>query len=370
MSKIIGFIDLHDEPSLERLTEKRPLAAVSFLGRYAMIDFILSNYSNSGIDQVQILLPAHYDSLRSHLQNGSVWIRNTKTGYIRPVLNEKGLSNPNQNTDISNIVNNIPRSALEADYFIVAPSHFLSSMDFNPIVKAHINSGRQITVVTTKIKKSDAVFTGCDELDVNKDNVITKSRPYVNNSDAYISLNTYIFNNESFFEMISFARGLSSNYSIRKIINHFINNHIIPINNYEFDGYVVPITSLQTYIKFSFDLLTYSKRQKLFKSDWPIYTTTHNTPPAIYGKNAEVINSFITNGAIVKGKVKNSIICRDVTIEEGAEVSYSIILSHSHIGKGVKVSHVITDKEVTISSIDEVVGEVDCPLFLTKGMKV
>ena len=370
MSSVIGFVDLHDEANLGRLTESRPLGSVTFLGRYGIIDFVLSNFSNSGIDKVQILVPNHFDSLRSHLLNGSVWVRNTKIGYLRPVLNEKGLSNPNQNTDISNIVNNIPSSAIDGDYIVVAPSRFLSSMDFNPIIKAHIESGREITVVCTHTKNGDTEFKGCSEVEIDRDGSIISSHPHVDKKDATISLDTFIFNQQAFFEMLSFARELSSNYSIKKMVAHFVNNHIAKINSFIFPGYVVPILSLRDYVKYSFDLLNYNKREKLFLPDWPIYTTTHNTPPAFYGEKSEVSNSFVTNGARIYGKVKNSIICRDVVVEEGAEVKNSIILSHSVIGSGVTTNYVVTDKDVKIYSVKEVIGESECPLFLVKGSEI
>ena len=83
--------------------------------------------------------------------------------------------------------------------------------------------------------------------------------------------------------------------------------------------------------------------------DWPTFTTTHNTPPTLYGPNAEIRNSFIANGARVYGKVTNSIISRDVVIKEGAEVNNSIIFTATEIGEHARLNYVLTDKSVIVS---------------------
>ncbi len=109
---------------------------------------------------------------------------------------------------------------------------------------------------------------------------------------------------------------------------------------------------------------------KLFKEDWPIYTTTHNTPPALYGNHAIVSNSFIANGCIVKGKVKNSIISRDVVIEEGASVEDSIIFTNSIVGANIKVKNVVADKHSQLVEMKRIGNDKDEILFISRGERV
>ena len=118
------------------------------------------------------------------------------------------------------------------------------------------------------------------------------------------------------------------------------------------------------------DLAEYTERQKLFNEDWPFYTTTHNTPPALYGKDADVTNSFIANGAVIKGKVTNSIISREVSIEKGAEVKNSIVFTRAVVGKDVKLNHVLCDKSVTILNSKKLNGEEDDILVIAQGAKL
>ena len=91
---------MHDSPRLGKLTEKRPIGTVSFLGRYGLMDFALSNFSNSGIDRVGILVDRYLHSVISHVRDGSIWINNTKTGSQRLFYNEN-MPSHKFNTDIN-----------------------------------------------------------------------------------------------------------------------------------------------------------------------------------------------------------------------------------------------------------------------------
>ena len=154
------------------------------------------------------------------------------------------------------------------------------------------------------------------------------------------------------------------------MVTYMTNNHLAKTHAYEFDGYVAPMISLDNYVRYSFELLDYKNRCKLFNEDWPIYTTTHNTPPSLYGPNADVKNSFIANGSIIKGKVRNSIISRDVVVEEGAVVENSILFSDTYVGEGVKVTYVLSDKNARIVEKKKVSGTEDEILCIGYGVRV
>lgn len=173
MKSAIGIINLHGNPSLGKLTERRPLGAVSFLGRYAIIDFALSNFSNSDIHKTEILVEKNLDSIRTHIHSGNVWVSNTKTGFLRAAINEKGLVNPEKNTDIANILENIPPEVIDEDYVVVASPQFMMSIDYREVLKAHGESGAGITVVYSKTKDVKS-YPGCNRLVINTDNTVRK----------------------------------------------------------------------------------------------------------------------------------------------------------------------------------------------------
>ena len=370
MSNVIGICNLHNEPHLGEITKNRPLAALSFLGRYGIIDFTLSNFSNSHIDRVYVLVRKGIVSIRKHIGSGSIWTNNTRLGHIELLINEKAISNKPFNTDLNNLKTVIDVEELDYEYAVIAPTHFLSSMDFRPIIEAHKNSGAQITAVYTHVTNANRQFVNCRKYKVDGDKIVDSTRNFGRTEEADISLETYIINKKTLRKLLKDSEKVSQLYSINDMINFYINEKTLDINGYCFDGFVVPILTLDDYINHSLDLLNYHIRSKLFLEDWPIYTTTHNTAPALYGKDAEVQNSFIANGAIIKGKVINSIISREVVIEKNAEVKNSIIFTKTLVSKDVKLDHVLCDKNVKIINAKRISGTDDEVIVISQGANI
>lgn len=371
MNKVIGICNLHNEPHLGELTKNRPLAAVTFLGRYGIIDFTLSNFSNSYIDKVYVLVKKGIVAIRRHIGSGAIWSRNTKLGHIDLVLNEKGLSNKPFNTDINNIKEGLDLDLVDFEYAVIAPSYMLSSMDYRPIIDAHIASGAQITAVYQHVENADKEFLRCDKYKFDANGNITSSKKNIGRTPiADISLDTFIINKRLLKKIINDSGKVSQLYSIQDMINFYIEEEVVKVNSYKYEGFVVPILSLEGYVNNSLSLLNYHTRNRLFIEDWPIYTTTHNTPPALYGKDADVQNSFIANGAVIKGKVTNSIISREVLVEKGAEVNNCIIFTKTVIGRDVKINRVVSDKGVVITNTKKLSGTEDEFIVLSQGAKL
>lgn len=371
MSKVIGICNLHYEPHLGEITKNRPLGAVSFLGRYGIIDFTLSNFCNSHINQVYVLARKGIVSLRKHIGSGSIWVNNTKLGHINLLLNETGLSNKPFNTDINNIKAGLDLDELDYDYAIIAPSYMLSSMDYRPIIEAHIASGASITAVYKHIDNADKEYLRVDKYKFDNDGNISSVKKNIGRTaEADISLETFVINSKVLKRIVDQSAKISQLFSIQDMINFFIEEEKLDVHGYEFDGYVVPILTFENYVNHSLDLLNYHERSKLFREDWPIYTTTHNTPPALYGKDAEVQNSFVANGAIIKGKVSNCIISRDVVIEKGAELKNCIVFTKTLVGRDVKLDHVLCDKGVVINNTKKLSGTNEEFIVVSQGAKI
>jgi glucose-1-phosphate adenylyltransferase len=102
MEKVLAICNLHDCPHLGQLTANRQVGTVSFLGRYGLMDYTMSNFSNSNLNHIAILCEQGQQSVHSHLGGGQLWINNTKTGSFAFLANEKGLLKPKFNTDLAN----------------------------------------------------------------------------------------------------------------------------------------------------------------------------------------------------------------------------------------------------------------------------
>jgi glucose-1-phosphate adenylyltransferase len=337
------------------------------------MDFTLSNFSNSGINKISILCEKGQHSVRSHVGNGSVWISNTKTGNFDIIFNESGIYHHKFNTDIANLIaNKNSVNNFDCEIVVVAPAFFLANIDFRKIIELHKAENREITVVYSSRKDARKSFLNCDALKVNSKSKTIRSVSINLGEEkgADISLETYIFSLETFKRLVRDAHKVSALYHIRDMVNYYIREKLIKVHGYQFDGYVVPILSMNDYVNYSLKLLKYTERQKLFNDDWPIYTTTHNTPPSLYGKCANVVNSFVANGSIIKGTVINSVISRNVVVEEGAVVKNSILFTKTHVGEGVELEYVVADKNTNITQVKKIKGEKQDAVFIKQGTKI
>ena len=101
MSKVVGYINLYDSPSLGGLTEYRTPASTSFVGRFALIDFALSNFANANINDINILVKENFRSVAKHCGSLKNWASNTKIGKQNYLINERGIADPKYNSDIN-----------------------------------------------------------------------------------------------------------------------------------------------------------------------------------------------------------------------------------------------------------------------------
>ena len=254
MVKAIGIVNLHSDVDFVGLTERRPVASVSFLGRYALIDFVLSNMSNSTIDAVGVLIQKKPRSLFKHLGNGDSWNFNSKAGGVSLLYNEKYANNPNYNHDINNLIENIAfLEANKADYVVIAPAHIITTMDYEDVIENHEKTGAEITIVYKKVHDANEAYIGCDCLTI-KDKVVTAvERNKGSRKDRSISLETYVINTKTLLKVMKQAQKISSFFSLKDVLGYLCDEK--QINAYEYKGYARCIDSLEHYYKYSLEFL-------------------------------------------------------------------------------------------------------------------
>lgn len=367
MLKVIGFLNLHDDDNLGPLTTHRSIASTSFLGRYALMDFPLSNFTNSGIDEIGILVKQNVRSLVRHMGFGHAWTDNTKIGSVSIMYDEPYANDPAYNHDINNFIEN--RWVLDkskADIVVVAPAHIIAHIDFRPIIARHRERDARVTMLYAHVDDARKNYLGSDFLtiDANEHVKFIKANKG-EDREGLLSLQTYIFNAEMFDSLIQYGSHTSSFFNLRDALSYIC--HDIVIDSYEFKGYMRSFDSLSTYLKYSLELLNTKTRNELFKHDWPLYTKTYDTPPAIYGSQSTVKNSFIANGCLIEGTVENSIIGRDVHIAKGAVIRNSVIMTETEVSENTLIDTAVVDKNVKIIHAKRLVGTIDNPLYVKRG---
>lgn len=371
MRNVLALVNLHNSTELKPLTNNRPLASTTFLGRFTFIDFALSNLTNSGIDNIGILVKNRSRSIIKHLGSETTYLKNPKTGFQSLFINENGINNPAFNTDINNIKeNDWFLYDKEIKYIVIVPVQFVYRIDFNDVIKEHIESQKMVSLLYRETENANSRFINCDKITVD---ALGNVQKIVNNSGdsakAYINLETYVFNADYLRSLLKKSNEISSMLTFRELIS-YICRYEQTIHAIKFDGYCRYFGNLRDYFEYSFELLDTSKFKKsLFIDEWDYYTTTHNTCPTLYGPNCEVKNSLLSNGCEIYGKVNRSIMSRNVLVEEGASVENCIIFTDTKIKSGVHLKNVIVDKYCTIETKD-LEGEVDNPIYIPQGEKI
>lgn len=371
MNKVLALVNLYSNHELAMVNVVRPLASTTIFGRYAFIDFTLSNISNSGINKTAIMVKSNANSIYKHLGSTSTYLNNSKTGILSLLINEKGLINPAYNTDINSIIENDYILYDESvDYVLVTNCHYVMKIDYHEVVEEHKKSGKLASLV---YKKVDSVKEFQNSRKVIGDNLNQVQKIYRENYEgsANILLDTMVIDRIFFLEMIKKIRNISGIMTMDEF-EEYIATAVTKVNLIEYKGDVELYDSMEKYYRYSMDLLNNKEKLSYYLDDdsWPFYTLTHNTRPVMYGEHANVSNSLISNGCTINGTVKNSILARDVLVEEGAVVENSIIFTHCTIRKGVHLKNVLADKRVEFSFKKEIIGEENNPTYFPRGEKI
>lgn len=348
----------------------RPIAAFSFLGRYRLVDFPLSNMTNSEIEEIQIYLKNRPRSVFSHVGTGRHYNVNPKRGKISILYGENSPESEFYNTDIASFKANmriINKST--KDYVVIAPSHMLYSINFDTFLKQHIESGADVSVAYKAVDTAKNHFLDCNTLQLNKQKgVLQIEKNRGNYKTRNISLDTYVLSKKLFMELVEEASKISSLYWFEDILNEKCSD--LDVRGYQYRGYLAAITDLTSYYEANMELIDPDVAQDLFKEDWPIYTRTNDSAPTRYTEEAKVRQSVISNGCRIEGEVENSIIGRGCVIKKGAVVKNTVICPSTVIEEDVYLNNVVVDKEVVISHVKNVQGQPGLPAYVRKGDRI
>ncbi|MBP5091827.1 MAG: glucose-1-phosphate adenylyltransferase subunit GlgD [Bacilli bacterium] len=367
---VIGLLNFYTAPSLGEITENRPLGSTSFLGRYAFCDFALSNFCNSGISNMGLMIKDHQRSVLKHLGSMSAWVSNTKVGRMNIMVNEKGVLNPLSNTDVANIrENDWQLYDTKASYLVFQSTHIIANVDLRPILQEHIDRGEKITVVYTKIKDASKEFFSSNLFRIDEEGYLTSLKKNDRQEEeALASMEIWIINREVLVDIIRKNAVWNERADMKTMLADVLYSGTVKIHTYEWKGdYVRCFDSFDHYVEYCNELLNPEIYRALFNKKQEHFTLTQDTPPALYGEDAKVSNSFVANGAVVEGNVENCVLSRKVKIGEGSSVKNCIIFSSVKIGANCHIENAVIDKYSIITDGKTFSGDPMKYLFLKQG---
>ncbi len=332
------------------LTKNNAKPAVSFGGKYRIIDFSLSNCVNSGIDTVGVLIQYRPMVLNKYLGTGEAWDLDSSLGGVHvlpPYATEAGGAWYDGTADA--IYHNIDFiDAYDPEYVLILSGDHLYKMDYNQMLNAHKAKNADLTVSVMEVPWEEASRFGL--MYVNKADRITKFMEKPANPESNLaSMGIYIFNWKTLRKI------LLEDHVDPKSEKDFGKN-IIPkllkekkrLYAYHFEGYWKDVGTVDSYYEAQMALLDEKPEFNIFDSNMRIFSNSNMYPPHKIGENAEISDSMVCNGSVVLGKVDHSIIGLGVYVEEGAVIKDSILLPGCKIGKGAKLSHVIVNEDAVV----------------------
>lgn len=361
---------------LKPLTSDRTKPAVPFGGNYRIIDFVLSNFVNSGFMKIFVLTQFKSHSLLQHMREGWRVSSGIVKQFIDPVPAQMRIGKKWYEGTADAIFQNMNLIDDEdPDQVCIFGGDHIYRMDVRQMLRFHSKRQAVLTVAAIRVPIQDAHHFGIIEVDeewrmtgfVEKPENAPKTIP--GNPDYVLaSMGNYIFERGPLVdELKKDSKDKNSDHDFGKNIlpkmfpegNVFVydfSQNFIPGLEEEEKGYWKDVGTLDTYWEANMDLVGVHPHFNLYNKKWPVLTYIPPLPPAKFVhfsdlRTGHAINSMISSGAIISGAlVENSVVGYNVRIHSFAHVEHSVIMNNVSIGRGAKIRKTIIDKHVQIAS--------------------
>jgi len=335
------------------LAHERTKPAIPFAGKYRVIDFTLSNTVNSGISKVAVLTQYQPLSLIEHIGIGAAWglakVDGSGMRLLQPYLAREEGRNWYKGTADA-VFQNLPFIEEQgAEHVIILSGDHIYRMDYSDMIDFHKKTEADVTLAVTTMPYEELSRFGT--VTVNEEGKIIAFQEKVKKPESnLVSMGIYVFRKDFL------VRCLEEDSQLRSS-KHDFGRNVLPriisgnanASAYNFHGYWRDVGTIASYWEANMDLLE-TRSSLLFDPEWPIRTREELGPPAIICQKGQIINSMISNGCVIEGRVEHSILSPGVKVSEGAVVKDSIILNNCVLGPHSMVDYSIMDKDVTVGA--------------------
>lgn len=362
------------------LTRERAKPAVPFGGKYRVIDFVLSNFINSGINSIYVLTQFRSQSLLQHLSEGWQFSGLLKSHFIIPVpaqmRSEYETWYQGTADAILQNINLIEQS--DPEVVAIFGGDHIYRMNICSMIDFHVARRAEVTVAAIPVPQKHAEEFGV--IEAQKDGRILAFHEKNPNAptmpgdptQVYASMGNYIFSKQTLVDLLTAdANDPASHHDFGKdILPKLAGN--APIYAYNFQTNRIPgeaegsmpywrdVGTIDSYYEANMDLRSVKPELNLYNRQWPLRSSSYPDPPAKFTfdeahRRGEAIDSIVSGGCILSGGVvRNSILGRGVRVHAGAEVEGCVILDNCDIGRRAKVRRAILDKNVRVAEGAEI----------------
>lgn len=332
------------------LTQKVAKPAVSFGGKYRIIDFPLSNCINSGVDTVGVLTQYQPLRLNAHIGIGIPWDLDRNVGGVTILPPYERSKGSDWYTGTANaIYQNLEyMESYNPEYVLILSGDHIYKMDYEVMLEYHKANNADVTIAAMPVPMEEASRFGILITDDNNKITEFEEKPAHPRSNL-ASMGIYIFSWKVLKEAL---------VQLSDVPGCDFGKHIIPychnsgkrIFAYEYNGYWKDVGTLGSYWEANMELIDIIPEFNLYEEYWKIYTKSDRIPPQYISAEAKVGRCIIGEGTEIYGEVENSVIGSGVTIEAGAVVKDSIIMQDTVVGAGACVEKAIVAENVKIGA--------------------
>ena len=340
------------------LTGEMAKPAVPFGGKYRIIDFPLSNCTNSGIDTVGVLTQYRPLELNSYIGSGQPWDLDGSTGGVHilpPYMGSKG------GTWYKGTANAIYQNIgfidlYDPDYVVILSGDHIYKMNYSKMVERHKESNAACTISVMEVPWAEASRFGI--MSVDEQDMITEfaEKPKEPKSNL-ASMGIYVFSWQTLRKYLTEdeADPASENDFGKNVIPAMLRDGE-RMAAYRFAGYWKDVGTLESLWDANMDMLSPESGLDLLDESWPIYARSVNAPPAYLGADCQVTHSAINRGSELEGTVENSVLAPNVKVGKGARVSYSVLMPGTEVKPGAVVEYAILGENCSIGEGCQVGG--------------
>ncbi|MDF2039029.1 glucose-1-phosphate adenylyltransferase [Bacillus sp. CMF12] len=335
---------------LSSLTKSLAKPAVPFGGKYRIIDFTLSNCTNSGIDTVGVLTQYQPLVLNSYIGIGSAWDLDRKNGGVTvlPPYSESSEVKWYTGTASAIYQNLNYLKQYDPEYVLILSGDHIYKMNYELMLNYHIEKGADATISVIEVPWPEASRFGIMNTDEEMRVAEFEEKPaYPKNNLA--SMGIYIFNWSVLKEYLEMDdRNPESSHDFGKDIIPLMLDENKKLFAYPFNGYWKDVGTVKSLWEANMDLLDDECELNLFDHDWRIYSVNPNHPPQFISTQAEVAESLINEGCTIEGEVEKSVLFQGVLVGKNTVIRESVIMPDAVIGENVYIEKAIVPSGMNI----------------------
>lgn len=334
------------------LTKKVAKPAVPYGGKYRIIDFPLSNCTNSGIDTVGVLTQYMPLELNSYIGSGAPWDLDLSNGgvFVLPPYQTGKTGDWYRGTANAIYQNMAFIEQYNPDYVLILSGDHIYKMDYNAMLQYHIRKGADATIAVRPVPWEEASRFGIMNTDT-EDNIVEFEEKPKNPKSNKASMGIYIFTWDKLRKYLTDDENdkTSSNDFGKNIIPSMLNDKQVMVA-YNFEGYWKDVGTIESLWEANMDLLSQPMPIDLHDKKWRIYAKTPGLAPHYIAKGAVVSDSLVTEGSEVYGNVQHSVIFAGVQIEAGASIIDAVVMPGAVIKRGAVVRRAIVAENAVVGA--------------------